>query len=193
MRMTLVLFLFAGCHVEKVPLADGGMTDDPTCRECDTEDAVDVPGCAETIGTSFPCEGHCHVEDASSLSWLNNPPHSGDHLPVWERDWGEHTEAVARANWVHNLEHGGVVLLYDCPEGCDAELAVLRDVLAQRPDTPILLTPDAELDAPRFAAVSWTWVYETDAPDLATLLCFVDQHACQAPEGVAIYGDQCQL
>ena len=92
---------------------------------------------------------------------------------------------VDRGNWVHNLEHGHVVLLYSCPEGCDAELAVLREVLAARPAVSFVLTPDTELPVPRFAAVTWTWILRTDAPDLATLLCFVDQHAGHAPEGAA--------
>lgn len=157
------------------------------------EDALDVAGCGEAVGTAFACEGQCHIDDAAGLTWQNDPPHSGDHLPVWENEVGEHTDPIARANWVHNLEHGFVVLLYNCPTGCDAELAVLREVLTERPDKPIVLTADPELGAPRFAAVSWTWVYETDAPDLATLLCFVDQHACQAPEGAGMYGDECLL
>jgi hypothetical protein len=184
MRLTIAILL-AGC-VEKPTSAETPRG----CNECATEEALDVPDCAQTVGESFPCEGHCHVEDAADAVWHNDPPHSGSHLPVWEQEWGEHTEAIARANWVHNLEHGWIVLLYDCETACDAELDVLRQVLAERPDTPLLLTPDPLLDPPRFAAVAWTWVYETDAPDLATLLCFVDQHACQAPEG-SLYGAEC--
>lgn len=155
----------------------------PDGRQCVTAEARTVAGCDAVVGESFPCEGQRHVEE-DDLLWNTNPPNSGNHLPQWERERGEHEEAVARGNWVHNLEHGWVVLLYNCPAGCDPELAVLRDVVTQRPDSRVLLTPDPFLDAPRFAAVSWTWIYETDTPDAASLLCFIDQHEREAPEDV---------
>ena len=150
---------------------------------CSTAEVVTVAGCDQPVGQSHACEGQQHVEE-QDLVWDTNPPQSGPHLAQWEQTGGEHQDPVPRGNWVHNLEHGWIVLLHNCPGGCDTELQVLRDVVAQRPEARVLLTPDPELDPPRFAAVSWTWVYETDAPDLATLLCFVDQHEGQAPEDV---------
>jgi hypothetical protein len=99
-------------------------------------------------------------------------------------NWGEYEETLPRRNWVHNLEHGGIVLSYVCSDGCESDLAVLREVIAQRPDARIILTPDPELPDVRFAAISWTWVYRFESPDLDTLLCFVDQHFNQAPEDV---------
>lgn len=179
-RVPLALAFFAAAcsdpgGTEMFP--DGGTA-------CVTAEVGNVATCSETVGIGYPCEGQSHVEEPDELVWDTNPPQSGPHLGQWERTRGEHTEVVPRGNWIHNLEHGWVVLLHDCPAACDAELQVLRDVVAQRPDARLLLTPDPDLDPPRFAAVSWTWVYETDAPDLATLLCFVDQHHRQAPEDV---------
>jgi hypothetical protein len=142
-----------------------------------------VRGCPEPVGEAFCSEGADHVPDGTEIAWLSDPPHSGPHFPMWET-WGEHEQSVARGNWVHNLEHGGIVLAYLCPGGCEAELDVLRDVIAARPDLRILMTADAALPGPRFAAISWTWIHRTDAPDLDTLLCFVDQHENHAPEDV---------
>ena len=51
-------------------------------------------------------------------------------------------------------------------------------------DLRILMTADPLLDAPRFAAVAWTWIYETDAPVQKELECFAVQHEGQAPEDV---------
>jgi hypothetical protein len=116
-------------------------------------------------------------------NWTTDPPASGWHYAIAAAE-GEYWEPALRGSWVHNLEHGNVVLLYSCPEGCDAELDVLRDVMEQRPEVFFVMTPDPLLPGPdRFAAVTWTWIYRTDAPGLATLLCFVDQHAGHAPEG----------
>lgn len=143
----------------------------------------EVDGCGEVLGESFCSEGAGHVPIGTDIEWANNPPHSGEHFPMWEL-WGEHESTVERGYWVHNMEHGGIVLGYRCADDCEAEVEVLREVIAARPDSRILLTPDAQLEGDRFAAVSWTWVYRFDEPDLDTLLCFVDQHFNHAPEDV---------
>lgn len=145
---------------------------------------TEVDGCTEAIGEPFCSEGQEHVPQDSEVAWLSDPPHSGPHYPTWER-WGEHDSTVPRGNWVHDLEHGGIVLSYRCADPCDAELEILRDVVEQRPELRILLTPDPLLPgSERFAAISWTWVHRFDAPELEELLCFADQHENHAPEDV---------
>jgi hypothetical protein len=147
-------------------------------------DFTEVDGCAEVVGESFCSEGQEHVLQDSEVEWMSDPPHSGPHYPTWEL-WGEHDSTVPRGNWVHNLEHGGIVLSYRCADPCDAELEILRDVIEQRPELRILLTPDPFLPGrERFAAISWTWIHRFDAPDLEELLCFADQHENHAPEDV---------
>ena len=145
---------------------------------------TEVDGCAAVVGEPSCSEGQAHVREGSEVEWDSDPPHSGPHYPTWEL-WGEHDSTVPRGNWVHNLEHGGIVLSYRCADPCDAELEVLREVVAQRPELRILLTPDPYLPGrERFAAISWTWLHRFDAPDLAELLCFADQHENHAPEDV---------
>ena len=157
---------------------DGDGDEEPPCVIFET---TEIEGCAEIVGEGFCSEGGVHVDQDSEIPWSNNPPHSGDHYPTWET-WGEHEESVMRGNWVHNMEHGGIALIYNCPEGCEEELEVLRAVLEMR--NSVLMTEDALLDGPRFAALSWTWVHEFDEPVLDELLCFVDQHYDHAPESV---------
>lgn len=143
-----------------------------------------VEGCADVVGEPFCSEGQEHVPQASEVAWASDPPCSGPHYPTWEL-WGEHDGTVPRGNWVHNLEHGGIVLSYRCADPCEAELEILRDVVEQRPELRILLTPDPLLPgSERFAAISWTWVHRFDAPALEELLCFADQHENHAPEDV---------
>ena len=163
---------------------DATSTSEPGCPGDDPFPFTDVKGCGEVIGESFCSEGGVHVDEGSEVEWGNNPPHSGDHYPTWE-SWGEHDEVVPRGNWVHNMEHGGIVLAYLCPDdSCPEALDVLRQVIEERPDARVLMTADPELPGEGFAAVSWTWVYMFDEPDLDTLLCFVDQHFNHAPEDV---------
>jgi hypothetical protein len=81
-----------------------------------------------------------------------NPPSSGPHYPVWA-PWGVHEDVVERGLWVHNLEHGGVVLLLGDAASDDAERE-LRAGFDDIPDDPecghprALLTRDPELDDP---------------------------------------------
>jgi Cu-Zn family superoxide dismutase len=123
-------------------------------------EVTEVDGCAEVVGESFCSEGQEHVPQDTEVEWMSFPPHSGPHYPTWEL-WGEHDSTVPRGNWVHNLEHGGIVLSYRCADPCEAELDVLRDVVAQRPELRILLTPDPFLPGrERFAAKTCPDVYE---------------------------------
>lgn len=142
---------------------------------CETAPYTGVDGC-DVMGQSYLCEGNEHVADGTPITWRSNPPHSGPHYAD-PTTWGEHEEVVPRETWVANLEAGGIVLLHNCPDPCVRELGILRDVIADRPDRQILMTPDPELAAGRrFAAVAWTWYLSTDDPSASELLCFVDEH-----------------
>src|SRR5438105_14857462 len=69
-----------------------------------------------------PIEGQMHINPPATISYRDNPPASGNHYPV-PAPWGVST--VQREQWVHNLEHGGIVLVYNCPAGCDADVQKL--------------------------------------------------------------------
>ena len=119
--------------------------------------ASEIEGCAALVGTPLCSEGQMHVTQDAVVPWQHDPPASGPHYPTWAA-WGEHTGVVPRGNWVHNLEHGGIVLSYRCNDDCEPELQTLRDVLAARQQLRILLTKDPLLPGQeRFAAIAWTW------------------------------------
>lgn len=91
------------------------------------------------------------LHSADPVVYPDLPPTSGTHNPCWTT-WGVHDTEVAPNRWVHNLEHGGVVYLYNCPEGCAAEVEQMAALVAAQPRS--LLTPYAALPQ-RFAVVSW--------------------------------------
>jgi hypothetical protein len=105
-------------------------------------------------------------------------PAGGDHNACWAT-WGIHDEPVAPENFVHNLEHGGVALLYDCPDGCDAEVTALQQFVLGHELT--VLTPLAGMRT-RFAVTSWGYRLETDCLDMALVASFYDDHADHGPE-----------
>src|SRR5438309_1483095 len=62
-------------------------------------------------GEAVPNEGWTHVPEGSAIAYRHNPPASGPHYPVWAR-YRIHAQVVPRGYWVHDLEHGALVLLY---------------------------------------------------------------------------------
>lgn len=136
-----------------------------------------------------PDEGAAHVATGTPLGFASNPPASGSHYPRWGR-WGVHGEVLPRGHYVHNLEHGGVVLLYRCEGACPEIEAGLRAVMDNVPTdsacssairTRLVLTADPLLDT-KVAAAAWTHIYRADCVDGASLLEFIRSHYDQAPE-----------
>jgi hypothetical protein len=66
--------------------------------------------------------GRTHVPPGSSVNYAFCPPTSGNHYsiagqaPMQPAVYGPSTEKYPQY-WVHNLEHGYVVLAYRCPSG----------------------------------------------------------------------------
>lgn len=65
-------------------------------------------------GQEIPILSRNHVADGTKITGYNsNPPTSGDHYAVPE-DWGVYTEELKDEQVLHNLEHGGVWISYNC-------------------------------------------------------------------------------
>ena len=92
----------------------------------------------------MPNMGHDHVAAGSRLSYLNCPPTSGNHYqasgvaPARPAYYAPDA-SIGPGSWVHNLEHGYVVVLYRCAEGVCPEPEVatdLRRFVAEAPSSP---------------------------------------------------------
>jgi len=62
------------------------------------------------------------VTVCSAITYPMNPPVYGEHYPVWAA-YKSYSFPVPLGFLVHDLEHGAVELLYNCPEGCADEVA----------------------------------------------------------------------
>ena len=77
----------------------------------DAAAALDTAGCTLTEKPALRGVHTITTPTGTSPLWNTNPPTSGPHyeIPVV---WGAYTEPVNMAQLVHNLEHGGIYILY---------------------------------------------------------------------------------
>ena len=114
---------------------------------CKTIDTVESPAPGE-LGQVQPDQGNQHVQTGDKVEYQTCPPASGQHInqvgfgPIQPKVYGPNDPAVPNG-WVHNLEHGGLVLLYSCDKGaCDStSLAALRTFYDQFPTSPVCGLP----------------------------------------------------
>jgi Protein of unknown function (DUF3105) len=136
-------------------------------------------------------EGWLHVPEGSAIAYAHNPPASGPHYPVWLR-YEAFSPPIARGYWVHNLEHGAVVLLHR-PDASPDVVATLRAAYRALPEDPqcghsrALLTPDPLLDTP-VAVVAADVVLRGSCVSPTAINAFVTAHRGKAPENVCAGG-----
>lgn len=131
-----------------------------------------------------------HVPACSVVSYLSNPPTSGPHYGVWA-NFGVYEERVPRGFYVHSMEHGAVVLAYNCPDGCDDDVEAMVALAESQPQDPactaftsrVIVLPDPQLDVP-FAAAAWGHMLKADCFDEALVAAFVSDHYARAPENI---------
>jgi hypothetical protein len=161
----------------------GGCGDDLPAPLCD----VDTQSLAN--------EGEAHAPVGTGLTFDSNPPNSGTHYPLWGR-YGTHQQPLERGYYVHNLEHGAVVLLYKCAGACPEITTGLQEVLDSRPvdsacfanvKNRMILTPDPLLDVP-VAAAAWRNIYRAGCVDPPSLKAFIQEHYGKGPEDTCSEG-----
>ncbi len=130
---------------------------------------------------TFEDQGREHLEPGQTYDLYNsNPPTSGPHAPA-PADWGVHDQPLAKEVLPHNMEHGGVVIAYDCSASeplDDAGCQQLRDQLtavveSNAPAKFVLMTPSAGMDS-RIALVAWQTLDAFDEFDAARAQAFID-------------------
>jgi len=137
----------------------------------------------------IPTSPVVHSPACSALRYSSNPPSSGDHYGAWT-DFRHYEQAVARGNWVHSLEHGAIVVVYNCTD-CDDEIAEAVAWMDTLPEDPscarygrkrrLVLTPDPLLDV-RWAAASWGYTLRSDCFEPQVFTDFAVAHVRNAPE-----------
>lgn len=80
-------------------------------------------------GTEVLQEGRNHLSEGSKIDYQFNPPTSGDHYPSWIAK-GFYEEPRMDGNLIHSLEHGYIIIWYDC-EIVNSSWLMVNSVYAQ--------------------------------------------------------------
>jgi Protein of unknown function (DUF3105) len=165
------------------------------CTTLSTPAPAESVGPNETplLGQAQPDMGRSHINPGTVQTYTYCPPASGFHVnsaglgPIPPRYYGP-DDATEPEGWIHNMEHGGLIVLYSCSGGCpdDATLQKLSDFAnpATFPISPVCKIPPgvvgpvvARFDdmKTKFAAMVWDRIYLTDTFDPAQVLTFYQQ------------------
>jgi len=139
-------------------------------------------------GHQVPIEGNRqHVAQGTNVPYRNRPPSSGDHYDQ-PAGYGFFQRDIPTGNWVHDLEHGGIVVLYR-PDLCDQTCQnQLQDTYNSVPSSALfpgtrkmLVVPYTDMDH-EIATVAWGWLDEMDAFDKDRITAFYKAHVDKGPE-----------
>jgi hypothetical protein len=157
-----------------------------------------APSGSPVLGQIEDDMGHTHIDPGTLARYTFCPPASGVHYnlsgqgPIPPRLYGPDDPALPMG-WIHNLEHGGLVILYNCNAGgCDqSNQDQLKALIGNFPNSPICQIPSgtypkgqlspviARFDQMKtpFAALVWGRVLFQDKLDTAQILEFFSRYA----------------
>lgn len=113
-----------------------------------TPTATPAPSATSRLGFVESDMGKTHAAPGTVVKYRDCPPASGNHYnqegfgPIPPRVYGPNERALPEG-WVHNMEHGALVLLYQCSgtgagDGCsDSAQNTLRQLFSTWPASPI--------------------------------------------------------
>ncbi len=134
-------------------------------------------------GEAVSIQGNEHVEPGQPHPEYNSdPPTSGWHLgtaiPAGFYDEPQPDEAL-----VHNLEHGHVVIAYDCSKltDCETVKSKLKALVERYDGWKVTVVPRANKDTP-LALTAWGRIDRLGDYDEARITAFIDAYRDQGPE-----------
>ena len=138
------------------------------------------------VGTQQVDDGRGHIaEGTAGGPYHSVPATSGKHWPT-PADWGIYSNPVPQERFLHNLEHGGIVIVYQPAKVSASDLQALTTYVQQQVTTErfkVILTPWGGANfGHSVAVVGWQWLLYLDSADTDGIRAFVDAHYGKAPE-----------
>lgn len=140
----------------------------------------------ERVGIQQPNFGAAHVAPFSFIEFAQYPPTSGNHYPT-SAEPGNYPVTVPEGFWVHSLEHGYTVLLYNCDTNCEEIRAQIQPIMDALPESQvgypkfIAMPYDRPLETP-FVLVAWDYLQPMETLDRDLITRFYRSHVNRGPE-----------
>lgn len=193
-RITLLLtlllasFLAAGCgEFGKRYTGEGSAATDASGEEKritdeDFDDAArKQAGCTEV--EEYESEGSTHIDSSERATYKHNPPHSGDHWndPAVEApaDYGLYDTTLKDEQYIHNLEHGHIVISY---KGLSKQDEDALYEMAEINPFHLIVMPRKENPKKGVYYTVWTADMYCKSPSKAALQYMIDEWRDQGPE-----------
>ena len=130
--------------------------------------------------------GRGHVPEGTELIYQHYPPSSGQHYAS-TAPYGFYEETFNEGFWLHNLEHGDIVVLYNCPNGCPDLQSKLRPLMAEAPKrrcdmVRLLALPYSKGMATPIAVLAWGKQLDLAEFDKEAILDFYKRYEDRGPE-----------
>ncbi|HEY5640405.1 MAG TPA: DUF3105 domain-containing protein [Dehalococcoidia bacterium] len=156
------------------------------------DEPLDLSEYAYPVQQIDEIESRDHFPTGQTYDGYNsNPPTSGPHADTWA-PVGVSDVAVAKEVAVHNMEHAGVVVWYNCqaePVLDTDACATLRNQLSQvvlqevAAGNEVVMTPYTLMDS-RIALTAWGYLDTFSEFDEARVRAFIETFECNFdPEG----------
>lgn len=130
--------------------------------------------------------GNDHVAVGEPVEYDVYPPTSGTHWGQWAQP-GVYSEPVPAEAYVHSLEHGYVVLLYNCGDNCEKSqeelVAFARSLpVSEKYGYPkIVISADPKIET-TYAVLAWQHYMPLDTFDEDLILSFYNATMDNGPE-----------
>lgn len=144
------------------------------------------------LGINHQKQGENHIPEGQKHDPYNSDPaSSGPHYADSSAPtpWGVYTQEVPDEVFLHNEEHGGVVITYR-PDLPADQIKKLQDLFAPPYSDP-KFTPSKAIVTPRskntrpIELAAWTYTFSLDSFDQTKLENFYLQHVGKSPEAAA--------
>ena len=141
-------------------------------------------GASALPGKELPDLGNAHLQRLGDphVPYNSDPPTSGPHMPGIA-PWGFYDKPIPKEYQVHNLEDGGVLIQYNCPQGCPDLIKKLEDVFfkykkraeKEKRYMHLIVAPYADMNA-RIALTAWTRIDTLNDFDEARVDRFIEAY-----------------
>lgn len=130
---------------------------------------------------TFPIQGRVHIARGQTHQPYNStPPTSGWHYADAVAPPGVAAQQIPDEVQVHNLEHGEILIQYDCPDGCPEMVSALEAIVRSYPKK-VILAPYRGINRP-IALTAWGKLTYLDSVDEPFIRRFIAANKDKGPE-----------